>query len=62
MVGYTLSADIKIAVAEEGDYWFEIYIEDQLATKVPLRITHSKKFVDLEFPQQSEPQTPSGSP
>jgi len=38
--GYTLNLSIRIPTDREGTFWFEIYVEGELATKLPLRIAH----------------------
>ena len=38
--GYTLNLSLRIPTDQEGTFWFEIYVEGELATKLPLRIVH----------------------
>src|SRR5579864_1184110 len=41
--GHTLNINFRVPGQKEGDFWFEVYVDDELATKVPLRITHQKR-------------------
>ena len=47
--GYTLNANVRVPTDQKGTYWFEIYVDGELATKLPLRIEHP----DSSFGQQS---------
>ncbi len=41
VIGQTIAIHVQVDPREPGDYWFEISIEDRLATKVPLRVTQT---------------------
>jgi hypothetical protein len=38
--GYTLNLNARVPTDREGTFWFEIYVDGELATKLPLRIVH----------------------
>src|SRR5690348_3452259 len=40
--GHTLNVAFKLPGDREGDYWFEVYLDDELVTKAPLRITQQR--------------------
>lgn len=40
--GANLVVNIGIQAIEEGLYWFEILVDDELATKVPLRLVYQR--------------------
>lgn len=40
--GVILSAPITLQTAEEGLYWFDILIDDQVITRVPLRVVYQR--------------------
>lgn len=39
--GATLSSKVAIPATIGGDYWFELLVDDEVATKIPLRILHA---------------------
>jgi hypothetical protein len=39
--GHTMSINVRIAVPIIGNYWFEIYVDGELATKTPMRIVYA---------------------
>ena len=41
--GYTLNVALNLAGDVEGTYWFEIYVDQELATKLPLAVLHQSK-------------------
>jgi hypothetical protein len=40
--GAQVSLNLGLQVAEEGLYWFEVYLLDALITKVPLRVVYQR--------------------
>lgn len=60
--GHTLNVRLTVPTDEQGDFWFEFYVDSGLATKIPMRITHSAEFVSLDASKPAEsPQTESTS-
>jgi hypothetical protein len=41
--GCTLNVDLNISGDVPGTYWFEIYVDRELATKLPLLVLHQSK-------------------
>jgi hypothetical protein len=37
-----LVLNINMVVDQEGVYWFEVHLEDQLLTRIPLRILYQR--------------------
>jgi hypothetical protein len=46
--GRTFNVRLTVPTDEQGDFWFEFYVDDILANKMPLRITHNSGFDSLE--------------
>jgi len=40
--GAAIIADTNFAVDEEGLYWFDVYLEDELITRMPLRVVYQQ--------------------
>lgn len=40
--GAVASIDLKLAVKEAGLYWFDVMINDELMTKIPLRVQYRR--------------------
>ena len=38
--GNILRADLNFVVDEEGLFWFDVYLNDQMVTRMPLRVTY----------------------
>jgi hypothetical protein len=54
--GPGIIAPLAFVATEEGLYWFEVFLEDQLLTKIPLRVQY-QKIQGIPFPQPgSSPQ------
>ncbi|SPE39785.1 hypothetical protein SBA3_3410004 [Candidatus Sulfopaludibacter sp. SbA3] len=45
--GNILNVSFTMSTDEPGDYWFEFWIDDEIATKVPIRIIHGAAAVAL---------------
>jgi hypothetical protein len=58
--GHSLNVNFKIPGDKEGDYVFEVYLDGEIATKVPLRITHQKQVPPHGLDQP--PETSQGLP
>lgn len=43
--GHPLKVDLRLTLLEEGLYWFDVYFEEVLVTRVPLRVVYSKQIV-----------------
>jgi hypothetical protein len=56
--GHTLTVTMNLYPEKEGDYWFEIYVNDELANKIVLRVIHNKEVLHVE-PQPSEHSRPA---
>ena len=41
--GANLVMNLGLTLTEEGLYWFDVYIEKELATRVPLRIVYQRQ-------------------
>jgi hypothetical protein len=41
-IGHTLVVALKLATGIAGDYWIEIYVNENLETKIPMRIIHKQ--------------------
>ena len=50
--GYILNVSLSIDIKYAGDLWFEVYVDDGLATKLPFRIIRTK-------PSQHQPSAPA---
>jgi len=46
--GHTLSVDVRLAIPLIGEYWFEVYVRGELATKTPMRVLHERAPASLE--------------
>jgi hypothetical protein len=44
--GHTISMSVRIAVPLIGEYWFEIYVDGDLATKTPMRIVYARSSLE----------------
>jgi hypothetical protein len=55
--GGLINADISVRTELEGTYWFELFVNNEIATKIPLRIAHefSIKPPDSISWQQPQP-------
>jgi len=53
-VGPNLVASIGLHASEEGLYWIEIVLEEDLLTRVPLRIVYARAEVPQERPSIAE--------
>ena len=42
--GHTLNINFRIPGDKEGDFLFEVYLDGEIAAKLPLRITHQRQF------------------
>jgi len=40
--GHTLNIKMFVPTEKVGEYWFDVYVDDVLKTRVPLRIMHGK--------------------
>ena len=40
--GVNFLAEVHMAVTEEGLYWFDVYLEDQLLTRIPMRVLYQR--------------------
>jgi hypothetical protein len=52
--GHTLNINFKVPGEKQGDFWFEVYVDDELMAKVPLRITHRRPVPRRESGQPLE--------
>jgi uncharacterized protein DUF6941 len=50
--GNALMANLNMALTEEGLFWFDVYLNDEMVTRMPLRVAY----------QQTGFATPSGNP
>jgi hypothetical protein len=41
--GANLVMNLALTMTEEGLYWFDVYVEETLATRVPLRIVYQRQ-------------------
>jgi hypothetical protein len=49
--GVMLAAEMKFQVQEEGVYWFDVYFETQLFTRMPLRVIYQQtSAVQMQMP------------
>jgi hypothetical protein len=53
--GHTLNTRLTVATKKEGDYRLDVYVDDLLATIMPLRIVHAKLADDHQPDQPSQP-------
>jgi hypothetical protein len=40
--GIAVATEAQIGVDQEGLYWFDVYLEDELVTRMPLRVTYQQ--------------------
>lgn len=52
--GVLLGSPTLIVSPEEGLYWFDIYFEDALMTRIPMRVIHQQVALPPQF-QQGKP-------
>jgi len=46
--GHTLNTRLTLPTVKQGDYNFEVYVDDVLATKMPMRIIHDTPVETLQ--------------
>ena len=49
--GQNLLATMNMPLAMPGIYWFHIFVDDQLMTKVPLEVIYSRIVTPGQYPQ-----------
>lgn len=54
--GQTITITMFIGSEKPGDFWFSVYVNDNLKTKLPLRIIHDKP---VRAVQDHQPPSPS---
>lgn len=52
--GPALIMPVSLVATEEGLYWFDVYLESQLLTRIPLRVIYQRAQA---FPFQQPPRT-----
>ncbi|HYT87529.1 MAG TPA: hypothetical protein VEL76_02315 [Gemmataceae bacterium] len=52
--GFNLRTVVPIPVDEEGLYWYEVFLQEHLVTRMPLRIEHSSQIADGATTEQSQ--------
>ncbi len=52
--GPALIAPLALVVSEAGPYWFDVLVEEQLLTRIPLRVQY-QRIQGLPFPFQAPP-------
>ena len=60
--GLTVASNISISSAEPGDYWFEVCVDDVMATKAPVRIKLGTPIGPLEPIPLMELPNPADTP
>jgi hypothetical protein len=40
--GINVTVQLNLGIQEEGLYWFNVYVDDELVTKVPLRVIYQR--------------------
>jgi hypothetical protein len=50
--GVLLGSPTLIVAPDEGLYWFDVYFEDALMTRIPMRVIHQQVALPPQFPQQ----------
>jgi hypothetical protein len=55
--GHTLNINMRLGTPEQGDYWFSFFVDDVLATKIPIRITLGEPVLLEPLESASTPQT-----
>jgi hypothetical protein len=48
--GVNIILDVNLPVQEEGLYWFEIFFEEMLLTRIPLRIVYQRLSTPSRLP------------
>lgn len=51
---HTLNVRLFVPTDEQGDFWFEFYVDSALTTKIPIRIIHSAEFESLDASKRAE--------
>jgi hypothetical protein len=54
--GPALILPVSLVATEEGLYWFDVYLEEQLLTRIPLRVIYQRLQSPFPF-QPPNPQT-----
>jgi hypothetical protein len=49
--GVSLVTNLNLVVGEQGLYWISIYLEEQMLTRVPLRIMYQRIAIGPQHPQ-----------
>lgn len=52
--GPALISPLALVVSEPGPYWFDVLVEEQLLTRIPLRVQY-QRIQGLPFPLQPPP-------
>ena len=55
--GVNIVLPVVMGVQESGLYWFDVFVDDQLFTRIPLRVVY-QRAPGISAPQ--EPQRPGG--
>jgi hypothetical protein len=50
LAGANLVAQLEIGLSESGTYWFDVYLDDEFRTAVPLRVLRAASIRPLESP------------
>lgn len=58
--GPALIAPLALVVSEAGPYWFDVLVEEQLLTRIPLRVQY-QRIQGSPFPFQPPPPQQSGT-
>jgi hypothetical protein len=58
--GHTFNTNLNIPNVEEGDYWFSFYIDDVLATKLPMRVSVGEPIALTPVESVSSPAPQAG--
>jgi hypothetical protein len=52
-LGVISAAPIAMVINEEGPYWFDVYVEEELVTRIPLRVVYQR--LPMPMPMQQPP-------